>query len=152
MKNPITEEEYNILLSSFKSLENRQEILRQAHIDANNEGDQRECDAWSVTDSLSKQNYQRMKEISDFLLGTKIIERVDTGEIYEGTLLRMLINGKMKEYFFCYPITLQFISNGISGSSRIGEEIRGKEKGFKKTIVLKNGEDLQVEILEVINN
>lgn len=152
MKKPITKKEYDILLSSFKRLEDRQEILRQAHIDANNEGDQRECDAWSVTDRLSKQNYQIMKEISDFLLDTQIVASTDTRKIQEGTFLKMSINGSIREYFFCYPVTLQFIDNGISGSSVIGEKIKGKKKGFKKTIALKDGKSLEVEVLEVIND
>ena len=152
MKNPVTRKEYDILLSSFRKLEKRQEVLRQAHIDANSEGDQRECDAWSVTDRLSKQNYQKMKEISDFLQNVRIVEQINEEKIQEGSVFKMSMNGEIKEYFFCYPFTLQFIGNGISGLSIVGERVRGKKKGFRDCIVLDDGKSLEVEVLEVVNS
>ena len=149
MKNEITQEEYDILTSQFEKLEKRHQFLRQAHIDANNEGDQRECDAWFLTDKLSKQNVARMKEIDDFLLSARVVSRKESDVVDCGSRVRLNMGGNEKEVVFCYPIMLKFLDNGISEFSKVGRAIKGKKRGFATEVELENGEVLEVRILDV---
>ena len=150
MKKEITQEEYDILSSQLRKLEKRHQSFRQSHIDANNEGDQRECDAWYLTDRLSKQNVILMKEIDEFLFGSKIMLKIKTDVIGYGSKVKLDIDGNIKEYVFCHSIMLRFIDNGISDTSVIGKDIQGKKKGYTSQVYLEDGRRVSVKVVDVI--
>jgi transcription elongation GreA/GreB family factor len=146
VKKEITQEEYDILSSELKKLEERHESLRQSHIDANSEGDQRECDAWYLTDRLSKQNVELIKEIVNFLDKAVVVQREKKEWVDCGSKVVLDINGMEKEYVFCHSILLRYINNGISDSSIIGRDIFKKKVGYTSGVTLENGSTVQISV------
>jgi transcription elongation GreA/GreB family factor len=139
----LTQYEYDTIFAHFKKLQHKQGSLRQSHIDAVSEGDDRECDAWSLTNDLSSHNYSKLKEINDFLVDTKIIKPTKNDKVSHGKTIRVNINGSQKEYYICHPQAVEYLSNGLSTESPIGKFLLGKTVGEYNFM---NQEDISIKI------
>jgi transcription elongation GreA/GreB family factor len=148
----LTQFEYDSIFVIYKMLQNRQHYLRQSHIDAVDEGDPRECDAWSLTNDLSQLNYTKLKEINDLLVNAKIITKRNAKSKLIGfdSLVHLKINNQKKLYRVCHSDALEYIENGLSSKSPVGLVIFGKKEGYSTTHI-SNDLNLSISVLEVNN-
>jgi transcription elongation GreA/GreB family factor len=148
----LTQYEYNRILIKFKELQLKQSKLRQSHIDAVKEGDDRECDAWSLTNDLSNLNYTKLKEINDMLVDAVVVKPISkkSEKIGFNSIVKLSINKRISEFIICHSEAIEYIENSLSSISPIGTLIFGKEKGF--TTLLSSDNPIEIIVLSVENS
>jgi transcription elongation GreA/GreB family factor len=147
----LTQYEYNRILVKFKELQLKQDKLRQSHIDAVKEGDDRECDAWSLTNDLSILNYTKLKEIIDMLVDAVVVKPISkkSEKIGFNSIVKLSINKKISEFIICHSEAIEYIENSLSSISPIGTLIFGKEVGF--TTKLSTDNPIEITVLHIDN-
>lgn len=150
----LTQIEYDSIHKRFLDLIKKQKSFRQSHIDAVNEGDDRECDAWSLTNDLSNYNYIEVKELNDILVNATIIKQRNLKQrakrvIRQGDRVEILFNHKQTIYTLCNEHSLPYLENGLSVKSPLGSFLLGKKIG---KFLFKTQEDAiskEIEILKI---
>lgn len=149
----LTQIEYDSIHSKFLELLKKQKSFRQSHIDAVNEGDDRECDAWSLTNDLSNYNYIEIKELNDILANAIIIKQENAKQrskriIRQGDRVEIFFNHKKTIYTLCNEHSLPYLENGLSVKSLLGSFLLGK--GLGKYMFNTKEETISKEV-EVLN-
>lgn len=128
----LTRSEYNKLVKRLSRLEQNQKSLIEAQICAMSEGDERECDAWSLAREHSKYNSQSQKELYLIIHNCEILEdnylHMKDMCIEVGSKVQMLYHGKLQVYLICSSIESDPFSNKISIESPLGKAIFGRKE------------------------
>jgi transcription elongation GreA/GreB family factor len=145
----LTQFEYDKINAEFQALIHKQKKLRQSHIDSVDEGDARECEAWTLTNDLSNLNYIRIKELNDLLLNSQVISTPKTTKkVKHGLYIEILMRDLSKKYLLCNPEVIEYIDNGLSIESPIGKFLLNKPIG-NFVFVNEEGTKTPIQIMQI---
>lgn len=151
-KYKLSSEEYLRLKAEFEKLNAKQKEIADAHRDAIAEGDDRECEAWSLSNMMSREIFERLSFIDDILRNCEVIKnsKGNKSAIDIGKRVKIIFGGKEQEWQLCDPVEANPLENKLSVNSELGKILINKKIGDVFEIMTLDSKSITVKILDIL--